>query len=322
MAGSWICAPSLPHLLLPTLSLALSPQSSRTWSVSSLWCIFRKAMSYLTVIHASDMARCVRTWMARICIPIHELNEGFWFCSRCGLLVSVRHRAHKEREGRNGPLPLLIQGHHWHPWKGPPQQQEGGYITSPGYRKKKKTLIICLISARFTSRTSSGPWLSFSQCAPVHHWHLLPGSLVWVGIHLLNSNNVFARGSLIQAAVCLQVEPRHSLLQKPSSMPGEICVFVTTTVTKKAQDFTHKLFRHGIQWHDLLSRWLLLCLTMCWSECPCDRFRRQEAQEEGRLALQRGPQTWTHHVVPADQPVLKGGQRRSQPGWGECFSCS
>lgn len=54
------------------------------------------------------------------------LNECFSFCSRRGLLVSVGHRAHKEREGRNGPLPLLIQGHHWHSWKGPPQQQEGG----------------------------------------------------------------------------------------------------------------------------------------------------------------------------------------------------
>lgn len=116
------------HLLFSLLS------PPWTWSISSLRCIFRQAMPHLTSIHGSegwhDMGK---SQACRICIqsPNEEgekmhLNEHFWFCCRCGLLVSARHRAHKEREGRNGPLPLLIQGHHWHPWKGPPEQQEGG----------------------------------------------------------------------------------------------------------------------------------------------------------------------------------------------------
>lgn len=111
--------------------------TSWTWSISSLWHIFRKAVPFLTIIHGSDMVRSVRTWkITGLDVEdLHsftkwlwvnpDLNECFWFCSRCGLLVSVRHRAHKEWEGWNGPFPLLIQGHHWHPWKGPPQQQEG-----------------------------------------------------------------------------------------------------------------------------------------------------------------------------------------------------
>ena len=49
-----------------------------------------------------------------------------------------------------------------------------------------------------------------------------PAGFVWAAIRSLNSDNVFAVGSLIWAAVCLQVEPRHSLLQISSSMPGEI----------------------------------------------------------------------------------------------------
>lgn len=94
----------------------------------------------LTIIHGSDMVRADMTWgITGLDVSVEDLhtfrkwgkinprlNDCFWFCSRCGLLVFFRHRAHKEREGRNGPLPLLVQGHHWYLWTGSPQQQEGG----------------------------------------------------------------------------------------------------------------------------------------------------------------------------------------------------
>ena len=43
---------------------------------------------------------------------------------RHGLLVPAGHRPHQEREGGDGALPLLLQGHQRHLWEGPPQQQE------------------------------------------------------------------------------------------------------------------------------------------------------------------------------------------------------
>lgn len=124
---------SFPAFLIIT-NCSHSPPEHDPYPV---WHIFRKAVPFLTIIHGSDMVRSVRTWkITGLDVEdLHsftkwlwvnpDLNECFWFCSRCGLLVSVRHRAHKEWEGWNGPFPLLIQGHHWQPWKGPPQQQEG-----------------------------------------------------------------------------------------------------------------------------------------------------------------------------------------------------
>lgn len=99
----------------------------------------------------------------------------------------------------------------------------------------QKLPVICLLWAWFTSGPSSGPQLSFSPCALVHHCHILPGSFVWAGIRSLNSDNVFPMGSLIWAAVCLQVEPGHSLPQTPSAMPGEIdCVIMQSNENSSA----------------------------------------------------------------------------------------
>lgn len=73
-----------------------------------------------------------------------------------------------------------------------------------------------------------------------------PAGFVWAAIRSLNSDNVFAMGSLIWAAVCLQVEPRHSLPQISSSMPGEIDL-CDSSRKKKCQNINLTEFRHSVK---------------------------------------------------------------------------
>lgn len=125
--------------------------------------------------------------------------------------------------------------------------KKDGRLQAPFTEKKKKKIpFICLLWAWFTSGQSSGPD-SHLPCALLFiNVTFYPAGFVWAAIRSLNSDNVFAMGSLIWAAVCLQVEPRHSLLQISSSMPGEIDL-CDSSRKQNSQTINLTEFRHSIK---------------------------------------------------------------------------